>query len=201
MPAGVAVSDLTDVGEGYSLRVTDQGYSLFTVNVSADRFRDTYLGLAKQVRAPGFAVIEVPTNARDEDRLRTSGAAPFHRDVYYLDGITFETYCLIFEKYSQLLIDDGGTTFGFGSHQGYDEVFVGKYKVVSIFADMPERYVQALELMGYRQQDRLRTVLDNITPETPGEKISVTVDGKRIYDVIEELLHRGFYLAERRKDT
>lgn len=200
LAAGVAVTDLSGISEGYSLRQIDEGYSVFTVNVSADRLENTFMSLARLVRTPGFALIEIPTRLQDEEQIRDDDRAPFHKDVYYLDGIESDRFEALFLEEPELFVGDGEITFGFGSHQGTDEVFVDRYKLTRIYADEPEKYIQALEALGYERREPLRTVWDNITPQTPGRIEIITIEGRTIYDLMETLeREEGFYFAERKE--
>jgi hypothetical protein len=199
LAAGVSVSNLDGVIEGFSVQPTNQGYSVITINVSADKLQNIYLGLCALVATPAFAIVEIPTNQADEIKLREKPTDPFHNDVYYLDGISFDVYKQMFLAYSQLFIDDGGVTFGFGSHTGRDEVFVGRYKLVRIYADSPDKYLQYLKLQKYPRREPLRTVFDNFSPQSPGSTKAITVNGKTVYDLIEILKQKGFYFAERRE--
>ncbi|MHC5020073.1 MAG: hypothetical protein ACYTGX_08175, partial [Planctomycetota bacterium] len=139
--AGVEVPDLTGIHEGFSSRATARGYHQITVNVSAPRLEQTVLGLAKRVAEPGFLVLEVPCEEAVEAELREDDGAPFHRDVYYLDGIDYQRFASLVQSEAPILIEDGEVNFGFGSHDGYDEVFVGAYKIVSIYAEEPRKYI------------------------------------------------------------
>lgn len=196
---GVHVTDLSGIREGYAVKETAQ-YSLITANVSADRLEETFLGLARLVNTPGYAIIEVPVNQEIEEALRTSDADPFHKDVYYMDGIDFEILEVLFTSNLGLLVNDGGINFGFGSHQGYDEVFVGRYKFMQIYTKEPDKYTRELQRLGYEQRDPLRTVWDNISPNTPGYTELLTIEGENIYDLVERLVGEGFYFVERRED-
>jgi hypothetical protein len=201
LAAGVKVADLRGIKEGFSVEEADDGASVITVNVSAEKLQTIYLGLAGLVRVPGFAVVEIPSNEKGEVKLRKDSTAPFHKDTYYLDGISFDYYQSFFLYYSPLFIDDGFITFGFGTHSGYDEVFVGRYKIFSIHTDEPRKYVQYLKAQKYQQRLPLKTVYDTFTRETPGSTEMVTIRGKTIYDLIEHLQQKGFYFAERREEV
>ena len=82
--------------------------------------------------------------------------------------------------------------FGFGSHQGHDEVFVGPYKMFEIYADTPEKYRLVLQDLGLKQQDPLKTVWENFRQDAPRRRNRI--DGKpSIWDMLDELKKRGFY--------
>ncbi len=197
---GVEVPDLTGIHEGFSSRGTARGYHQLTVNVSAPRLQETVLALAAQVESPGFMVLEVPCEEATEAALREDDGAPFHRDVYYLDGIAFTRFAAIIRDNASVLIEDGEVNFGFGSHDGYDEVFVGAYKIVSIYAEDPRKYIDALVGLRFGMEDQVRTIWDNISIDAPGRRRSLAVDGRTVRDLIAELRDEGLYLAEQRED-
>lgn len=198
LAAGVTVSNLNGVTEGFSIQATDQNYSVITINVSADKLEEIYLGLCALVNTPAFALVEIPTNQADEKKLRQKSTDSLHKDVYYWDGISFDDNKLMVLEYSQFFIDDGEITFGFGSHTGHDEVFVGRYKLVNIYTDTPAKYLQYLKSRNYPRREPLQTVFDTFSPQSPGSTQVITVNGKTIYELIEILKRKGFYFAERR---
>ncbi len=199
-PDGVRVRNAEGLREAYSIRQTDEGFAQLTVNISADRLQDTILELSRLVQVPAFAVVEISTNRGIEQTLRKSDRDPFHKDVYFLDGIEYETFQNLFLKYSRFFVHDGAITFGFGSHRGHDEVFVGRYKLVEIYAQDPDKYVRRLDELGYPRREPLRTVWDTFTSQSPGETRTIEVEGKTVFDLVEELKAQGFYLAERRAE-
>lgn len=196
---GVKVTDLSGIEEGYSLRQTNEGYAVITVNISADRLEEIYLGLVDLVSTPGYAIVEIPTSRDEETRLRQRPEDPFHKDVFYRDGLSTEMVRGIFKAQAHFFVHDGVVTFGFGSHHKQDEVFVGRYKLVSIFAAEPEKYTQYLKAGGYMRFEPLKTVFDTFTPETPGSTEIIRVNGETIYEMMQALLLQGFYFAERRE--
>jgi len=158
--------------------------------------------LAGLVTPPAFAIIEIPTNRADEIKLRQKPTDPFHNDVYYLDGISFDYYKSLFAAYARFFLDDGGICFGLASHTtGPDEVFVGRYKLVRIYADNPTKYLQYLEAQQYPRREPLRTVQDNVSSQSPGTTSIIKVDGKTIYDLIEILKKEGFYFENWRVES
>ncbi len=196
---GNQVPNLDGIVEAYNIVKNENSY-VITINVSAERIEMVFECLCKLVRNPAFLLLEHGTNANVEKELRQSDTAPFHKDVYYLDGLNFETFSSTYHKYKELLIHDGEINFGFGAHYGTDEVFVGPYKIFTIFTDEPEKYVSALVWLNFPKVDRIKTVWDNFTSDTPGGRMTITNNGINIYDMVELLKKDGLYLAERRED-
>ena len=197
---GVQVGDLTGIDEGYSIRLNPAGHYVFTINVSAEKISAVFRELAAQVREPGFLLFEIPTHRDDEEPLRKNPSDPFYRDVYYLDGLTWRDADDLLTAHEQLLTHDGEIDFGFGSHSGRDEVLVGHYKIFQVFADEPNKYQLALARLAYMEVPELRTVWQNFTRETPGQRHVLKDEKPTIYEMIEELKGEGLYFAERRPD-
>ena len=139
-PRGITVSTPNDIHEGYSVTHRPEGYSFFVMNVSVEHIPKVFLSLATQVKEPGFLTLEVGTHRDVEAQLRRKDIDPLHKDVYYCDGLTRAAVADIFRRYETLLTNDGGVSFGYGSHKGHDEVFVAAYKIFHIYADDPEKY-------------------------------------------------------------
>jgi hypothetical protein len=197
---GCEVADLTDVHEGYSENAAD-GYTVFTINVSAPKIPSTFLQLAQLPKPPVFFTIEVGTHRDVETTLRKTDAAPFHEDVYYLDGLSQHDALKVFGAYDRLLSHDGGVKFGIGSHATkHDEVFLDGYKVFHVYTTEPEKYRTVLATLGFRQEPKLKTVWQTFTRESPGKRGVLKGSPKTIWEMVEELKKQGLYLAERRED-
>jgi hypothetical protein len=197
---GVSVPDQVNVSEGYSLTTKADSHSVLLVNVSADRIADTFRRLASCVPEPGFLVLETPTHRDVEATLRKSQLDPFHVDVHYRDGLQWSTANQVFSRFEDLLVNDGEVSFGFGSHQGLEEVFVGPYKLFRLFSMDPSRFTATLSDLGFRRVERLRTVLDSFTRETPGRRSVLRDVSLSIYDMLELLKKEDFYFHGHRSD-
>jgi hypothetical protein len=190
---GIEVN-LGGIREAYSITKYDKGHR-FTVNVSADNIEKIFMGIVSLLKEPLFLVLEIPANSQDEKKLRVSDNTPFHKDIFYLDGINYETFSNIYAEYQVLLENDGYISFGIGSHNG-EEVFVGRYKIFSIFVKETQRYVNLLNESGFLEVKELKTVRENITPEIPAKRKRVTVGELDIYKMVERLKELGLYFAE-----
>lgn len=199
MVRGCKVPDLRGIHEAYSIR-TEERFYFFEINVSAENVETVFRELSAEVREPAFLVLEHGTNRFVEEELRKSDTDPFHKDVHYLDGLTYKGLMELFDKYGELLVNDGGSSFGFGSHKGIDEVLVTRYIIFNIYTDDPEKYENRLIKLGFNKEEVLKTVWDTFTPETPGECESIEINGLDIYGLVEQLNIMGMYLAERRED-
>jgi len=197
---GIEIENLSGIHEAYSMEKTADGYFIFKINVSAPNIIQVFRSLSQQIKEPGFFLIEVGTHESIEKQLRKNDTDPFHKDVYYLDGKSWEDIDNILSKFHYLLSQDGGVNFGFGSHAGHDEVFVSPYKIFYIYADEPSKYVTALKKLGFEKVAHLKTVWNNFTSESPGRRNVLTETEQSIWDMIEELKKEGLYLSERRED-
>lgn len=129
LPRGIEIADLSGIREAYSISKTEDGYYALTINVSAERIEPVFARLASEVKPPAFLLLETGTHRDVEKELRKNDTDPLHKDVYYLDGQTWADAKAKLAAYTHLLTHDGGINFGFGSHEGHDEIFVGPYKI------------------------------------------------------------------------
>jgi hypothetical protein len=196
---GCKVADLSGVHECYSVRPV-KDYYVFTINVSAEHIPAVFLRLAELPPQPVFFTLEVGTHADEEGKLRKSPSDPFHKDVYYLDGLSSADAHRTFEKYERLLTHDGGVSFGIGSHQKNDEVFVGAYKLFSIYTVEPNKYRDAFASLGFQEEPQIRTVWQNFNPSSPGQRSVLKGEPITIWQMIDDLKIHGLRLAERRED-
>lgn len=199
---GVTVPHLTGIEQAYQVR-QDKNYTVFTVNISHQNLEPILLSLVSLVAVPGFFILEMPTHQDVEQQLRKNDEDPFHKDVYYLDGQEIEGFKQLWGAARDLLLDDGMVTFGFGSHPNctdgqFDEVFVGKYKILTIYSNNPDKFSQALADLGVPQVEKLKTVWDNFSEENPGRAERIEINGKDIYDLAESLKDNGLYFKEHR---
>jgi len=197
---GVSAVDLAGVVEGYSVGDSAAGYVQIEVNVSAENISDTFLYLCRQVTTPGFMVFEVAMDESEEAELSAKSNDPYHNDIYYLDDMAFSDFDLIYREYEEFFIHDGLLNVGFGSHNGVDEVLISGYKIFSILATKPEKYIAALNDLGFVESDSLITVWDNFTETAPGHRKSLTVKGRDVDDIVDLLTKRGMYYSEVRVD-
>ncbi len=197
---GIKVDNLSGIFESYSIEKSPKGYSTITINISAQNIIPIFKQLAQNVKELGFLLIEVGTHQDIEKTLRKSDHDPFHKDVYYLDGMKWKDAEKIINQYEHQFSQDGLVNFGFGSHSGYDEVYVSSYKVFYIYANEPEKYLKALNRLKIPKVDRVKTVWSNFNHKSPGRRLALSNCKPTIWGIIERLKERGLYLAERRED-
>lgn len=157
-----------------------------TVNVSAENIDKVFQTLTRAVSRPSFLILEHA--ARGNGLLRD----------YYTMGVDYPEFMKIYNRYKAILIQDSLVTFGFASYKKTDQVVVDRYKVFLIRTDHPRTYEKLLQRLGYKKFDRLTTVWDTFTPETPGHAKAFSVGKLDIYAIIEELKPSGLHFAGRR---
>jgi hypothetical protein len=73
LPHGIQLANLNGIQESYSVTVADDGYHVFTINVSAENIHKVFCRLAAEVNQPAFLVLETGTHEDIEKQLRTWG--------------------------------------------------------------------------------------------------------------------------------
>ncbi len=191
-PHGITIPFPERLAEGYEIRPR-------TNRVDAFRLADVFRDLVQLVPEPGFLVLEKLCNEVIEMELRKTDEDPFHRDVYFLDGLDRSRFLGIFTEYADLLVHDGFVHFGFGSHDTsqFSEVFVGDFKVISIFVDEPSSFENKLAEWGIPRFEKLLTARDTFTEDNPGYKNRWSRGDFDIYAMMEILIRQhGLYHAK-----
>lgn len=196
---GCHVTCLDGIEESYSVRKINERYQI-SINVSAENIDNVFSTLCMKVKTPAFLVLEHGTNATIEESLRECETDSFHKDIYYFDGLETESFLQRYDQYKELLINDGFINYGYGSHNTTDEVFVGPYKIFTIYTNEIEKYLDSLLELSIPRVEVLKTVWDNVSVDTPATRMSVKYNEKDIYNMIEELTKTGLYFAERQED-
>lgn len=192
MIKGCKVHDPAVLFEGYEQ--IDFGY---IANVNADNIRPLLESFVKLHNAYCFLILEVPTNAKEDEAFLTGTGNP-SKDVYYWDGLLPETAVKFLQEYGHWLIHDGMSNFGIGIHSGGNEIMVGKYNVVTVYTKTPGVYDSFFENLGIPYIADMKTAWDYFTSETPGESFLYKYKDKTVYDLVDALKPYGLYFAERR---
>lgn len=195
MIKGCSIHDPSALHEGY--QQTDFG---FVANVDAEKIRPLFKRFIELHDGYCFVILEVPTKADEETASGPDGASSFHKDVYYLDGLTPEGAIGFLDAFGELLINDGMSSFGIGIHSGANEIVAGKYNVITVYTRDKQKYDGFFEGSGIERVSELKTAYDLFSPETPGESFLYTYKDQNIYDLVEHLKQYGLYFAERRED-
>ena len=194
MIRGCRIQDPSLLFEGYEH--TSFG---FVANVNADRIQTLFEEFIRLHNSRCFVILEVPTNSKEEPGLMTNKAPSFHKDVYYMDGLTAERAIEFLRVFGEWVIHDGLSNFGIGIHSGNHEMILDKYNVVTIYTKTPQMYDNFFQIHNLNRVTDLKSAWDFFTPECPGESFLYEYKGNNIYDIIEYLKQYGLYFAERRE--
>lgn len=149
----------------------------------------------EKLAEPVFFFLELPCSEDEEKELRKSKSDPFHYKVYYLDGCTIPVARAIMKRYGELLVNDGISRFGFGSHKTGEEIYFLEYQNISLFGKR-EVYEPIFKKLSVPFEKDYRTLWDNFSQETPGSCFAVEINGETVYDIPIHLKSEGMYLAE-----
>ncbi|MCL2225777.1 MAG: hypothetical protein FWB96_12490 [Defluviitaleaceae bacterium] len=164
-------------------------------NMSFEKFKLFINEFVEQLSEPLFFVLEIPLSEHEEIELRKDDTSPFHKKICYLDKQSKRQIGEIFKLYGELLLNDGISKFAIYSHVTNDGVYIQKYKIASIFSHAPTDYIEFLEKHGLTQTEKLLTAWDTFSYEFPGQANAVEIDGMIVYDVYDELVKKGMYVA------
>lgn len=131
-----------------------------------------------------------------EEKLRGEGQEGIHEEILYLDGYKIVQIDKIFNKYGELLLNDGMSKFAVASHVTQDEIFIEKYKVTYIYSKKLEKYIEMMKRYKIKETKKLVTAWNTFSREHPGRCSRIEINGIDIYDVAEELKKQGMYRAK-----
>lgn len=166
-----------------------------TANINADKIERIVKDFIAYAKEPLFFILELPTNINDEPDPENV----LHNDVYYIDGCSYEKSMKILKDNKELLINDGPSRFGFGSHINGDEIMVCSYNIVYLFSKCIEDFTDIFDNNDIPRRDKITTAYDTFSEEYPGTASTYTAGEKNIYSLPETLKQDGIYFAERRK--
>ena len=169
----------------------------YIANISTEKIVDVLKDFVNMQDGLVFFFLEVPTNLNDEPQKEK--VTNFHKDIYYMDGLTKEKSFSFLDEVGEVLSNDGLCKFGFGS-QSYDEIMVGKYNVVTISCKENNLYEELFLKNNIKPTNHLVTAWDTFTQESPGRSRKIELNGKTVYSIIDDFRDRGMYFAERKAD-
>ncbi len=172
---------------------TFKGESIFA-NVSYEKLSALVTDFYKALSEPLFFVMQLPLSIYEENKMGFRKIV--HQEVLYLDGQTQSQIDTIMSSYGQLLLSDGLSQFAIASHESHEEIFIQKYKVVSIYSRMPEKYVDLLTKYGLHETDKLITAWNTFSRDYPGEFRRICMEGIDAYTVADILKKQGMYRAK-----
>lgn len=172
----------------------------FEANISTGKIHEVFEHFITVQKESLFFILELPANAKDEEKLRKSDSDPMHRDIYYIDGLTQEEALAIISRYGELLINDGLVHFGFGVQDNSAELMKRNYNILTLWTADSEAYRGFFEAHDVPRTENLVTAWDTFSAETPGESRKIEVNGRDVYSLPAELSDWGIYFAERREE-
>ena len=114
-------------------------------------------------------------------------------EVWYLDGMTKKQLTMILGGYGELLLQDGLSAFAIGSLATEDELFVQKYKVLSIYSPQIARIEKLLNRFEIPRTNKIVTAWDTFSDAHPGEAQRLEIAGMTVPDIIRGLQKIGMY--------
>jgi len=174
-------------------QIFDSGILL---NLSFEKLNPFIAEFIEQLLEPLFFVLELPLSEQEEVKLRKDDTYPFHKKVCYLDNQSKDQIKEIMQRYGTLLLNDGMSQFAIYSHVTREGIYIQKYKVVRIFNTTLAKYVELFEKYNLRQTDNILTVWDTFSHNTPGEVHRVEMNGINVFDVYDNLVKIGLYVAQ-----
>lgn len=204
---GASIKDISGLREEY--HVVD---NMLCANVSAEnilKVLDAFLNKMEEDE-PLFLFIEAPCNEEDELKLNSpqsdseNAAIVFHKDVYYLDGYYREDMrILLHSGAGEVLINDGGVCFGFGSLNSNTELGKYKYNVLKGFVHGQDTdfLTDIFDELSIPRVSEIVTAWSLFSEDNFGESRRYEFEGKDIYTLIEQMEELGLYKAETREEN
>lgn len=163
--------------------------------LSADVVGDIVSELTEKLCGPVFFFLEIPCSSEEEKQLRKNKNDPYHYKIYYLDNCTIPVAKAIMERYGELLINDGVSRFGFGSHESEEEIYCKDYQTVSVYGNT-DRFKSVFDEMNIPAQAEIKTLWDVLSDDNIGTCSTVEINGETVNDIAENLKDEGMYLAD-----
>ncbi len=173
-----------------------------TANVNAEDILPMINSFIDLHEGPFFLILEAPSSLQDESPDDKGNIEQFHKDVYYLDGMSAPFIHEILSIVGPVLVGDGLTQVGVGVHNDNAEIMTEKYNVVSIFLgpNSAEPYQDLMRRYSIPQLPTITTAWSTFSQSSPGESIAIELEGHTAEDAIETLKSVGLYFAERREE-
>ncbi len=171
---GLVLSKTNGIGEFFES--IQGGYLVYP---SADKMKALAESFIDRISEPMFFFLELPKE--DED---------LKYDVYYLE-CTKAVAKAILKRYGDLLINDGVSRFGFGSHRNDEEIYFSSLQTVYIYTKRNSEFESDLEALGISSDKKL-SASDKFDPEND-DIILVELDGETVFDIAENLKSAGLY--------
>lgn len=178
--------------QGVSVGGTEKLYSCYEQTdggisglLSGDVIGECAKGFIKLIPEPVFFFLELPCGDGEE------------YEVYYLDNCTKEVAYAIMERYGELLVNDGVSRFGFGSHKTDEEIYFTDYQEFMIYSPQTVKIQKLMNTLGAERMDKALSVWDLLDDDNTGSLSVVEAEGETVFDIPENLKSAGMYKADR----
>lgn len=171
---GIALSDTNWIGEFFES--ISGGYAVYP---SADKMKALAERFIDKISEPMFFFLELP---KEDEALKY--------DVYYLE-CTKPVARAVLKRYGELLINDGVSRFGFGSHKNNEEIYFSSLQTVCIYTERKSEFEELLKSLGISNDKKL-SAADKFDPESDDITL-VELDGETVFDAAENLKSAGLY--------
>jgi hypothetical protein len=189
--SGVHVPNPWKLAEGYEALPKPDNRMSIRANISVEHLGPFFQAAVGCLTEPVFLILESPCNELREIELRKDAAISFHSDVYYSELGPPQKVVDTFERYEDLLINDGFIRFGAASQKTKHQVLVAYYKLVHLSGAIPLPFQKILDQFQIPKEEHLTTAWDLFTEEDPGRKSRYEADSGDIYDMLEALIRDG----------
>lgn len=173
---GLVLSDINGVGEFFES--IPGGYAVYP---SADKMKTLAERFIDKISEPMFFFLELP---KEDEALKY--------DVYYLE-CTKPVAKAVLKRYGELLINDGVSRFGFGSHKNDEEIYFSSLQTVYIYTERGSDFKEILRTLGISSDKKL-SAADKFDPESD-DIILVELNGETVFDMAENLKSAGLYFG------
>lgn len=196
MVKGCTVPFPEQLSEGYEV----QENRIFA-NVNAEKILDVFNHfIVMHDDDQGFFILELPVNRDEEEEIRPGVVEATHKHVYYIDALSTEEALTILIRSGELLINDGISYFGYGFPKTGDEMMLDKYNVITIFSQEIDRYSDFFDPHDIPRVEDLKMAWDTFSEEHPGIAERIDIDGKSVYDLVDQYKDWGIYKADTREE-
>lgn len=171
---GLVLSDTAGVGEFFES--IQGGYAVYPSAVKMKALAESFID---KISEPMFFFLELP---KEDDALKY--------DVYYLE-CTKPVAKAVLKRYGELLINDGVSRFGFGSHKNDEEIYFSSLQTVYIYTKRVDEFERVLKDIGISNDKKL-SAADKFDPENDDITL-VEIDGETVFDIADNLKDAGLY--------
>lgn len=151
--------------------------------LSCDVMAECAVKFIKIIPEPVFFFLELPQSDSND------------YDTYYLDNCTRDVALAIMKRYGDLLVNDGLSRFGFGSHKTDEEIYFTDYQEFMIYSPQKDKLKKLMAELGAEFTDDVHSIWDLISEDNEGSLSAVEAEGETVFDIPDNLGSEGMYKA------